>query len=232
MRRRRGAALRRRCASDQRGSVIVEAAIVFPALLLIIFGALEYGLLFRDDLTGSNAVRAVGRSVSAQATLPTADQAGIKALLPAAAAFDGGASKVSRVVIYIASCASPQPYTGQTAWRCGSDPPIKNVKEMVGTGAPCADKTRTAGVSDYCNVYAGVQLTDGFANGPGNWTCTTTPPPPDRFWCPTRRLSLQGIGTDYVGIHIEYTHEWATKLFGTTRDMTDDVVFRVEPQGS
>lgn len=208
---------------------MIEAAIVIPALFLIVFGALEYGLLFRDTLTGSNVVRAGGRSLSAQANQTNADQAAMQALLPAAAAFAGGLSKVSRVVVYEASCANPAAYTSQSTSRCGAAPPIKRVSEMTGSGASCALTTQLTGVAGRCNVYSGAQLTDAFANDNTKWGCLAASP--DSSWCPSTRIASQAAGTDYVGIHIEYSHDWVTGLFGTKRDLTEDVIFRVEPQG-
>jgi hypothetical protein len=219
---------RTRSAADEQGAVIVEAAVIFPLLFLIVFGALEFGLLFRDDLTGSNVVRAGGRALSAQ-TSKFADQSGMQALLPAATGFSGGLSKVSRVVVYIATCASPGPSAGVTASRCGTNPPIRRLEEMSGLGAACIPAGNKDGVTGYCNVYDGPELLDSFANDQSNWGCLSGTQ--DRFWCPDTRVSSQKAGTDYVGIHIEYEHEWVTGLFGSKRDMTDDVIFRVEPQG-
>ena len=209
--------------------MLVEAAVVIPVLFLIVFGALEYGLLFRDSLTGSNVVRAGGRSLSAQANQTSADQAAVQALLPAAAGFSGGLSKVSRVVVYIATCANPADYTSQTTSRCGGATPIRRVTEMTGSGAACAQKTQLSGVSGRCNVYSGSQLAETNANDNTKWGCQASTQ--DRMWCPSTRIASQTTGTDYVGIHIEYSHDWVTGLFGSKRDLTEDVIFRVEPQG-
>ncbi len=205
------------------GSVIVEAAIVFPLLFLMVFGAIEYGLLFKDDLTGSNVVRAGGRVISAQANSPLADQAALQAMLPAAEALDGGLASVSRVVIYNASCAEPD----ATANPCAGDPPIKNVSEMVSAG-DCVDPGGSNGVTGRCNVYTSSQLNQVDVNQTTNFGCGSGDR--DKPWCPTSRVVSQAAGTDYIGVHIEYTHRWATGLFGTQRRMTDDVVFRLEPQ--
>ena len=216
--------------ADQRGAVIVEAALIFPLLFLIVFGSLEYGLLFKDQLTASNAVRAGGRALSAQSG-KYADQAAIQAMLPAAASFNGGLSKVTRVVVYFATCANPTGPPTATASRCGASPPIKKLSQIAPGGLQCIPRARTVGVPDHCNIYAGDNLKDAFANNNGKWGCIDSPKSPDDWWCPETRTTSQSAGTDYVGVHIEYEHEWVTKLFGTKRDMADDVIFRVEPQG-
>ena len=60
----------RRGASRQAGSVTVEMAIIAPILVLLLFGTIEMGLLFKDSLTLSQASReavrvaAVGDTIS------------------------------------------------------------------------------------------------------------------------------------------------------------------------
>jgi Flp pilus assembly protein TadG len=215
---------RRRKRGSEGGAVIVEAAIVLPVLFALVFGAIEYGLLFKDDLTGSNVVRAGGRVLSAQANVAAADQAGLQAMLPAAAALDGGLGSVTRIVVYYATCASPD-FTA--ARPCDGRPPIRNLSEMAGAGN-CTTRGSTAGLAKRCNVYAGSELTQGNVDLAGNFGCGSAAY--DRDWCPSTRVVSQTTGTDYIGVHVEYTHQWATGFFGSKRHMTDDVVFRIEPQ--
>lgn len=49
---------------------MVEAAIVMPMLLLVLFGILEYGMMFRTSLTMSEATRAAARVAVAKPRLP------------------------------------------------------------------------------------------------------------------------------------------------------------------
>ena len=59
-----------RCAGDDRsarpdsGAVAVEAALITPVLLLMVFGIVELSLLLKDDLAVSSAVRAGARTGS------------------------------------------------------------------------------------------------------------------------------------------------------------------------
>lgn len=99
---------------------------------------------------------------------------------------------------------------------------------MGGAGIACQNKTNIHGVNGYCNVYDGAELTESFVNDDTNWGCA--PGSPDSTWCPSDRVSSQSTGTDYVGVHIEYTHDWVTGLFGDKKHLTDNVTFRVEPQ--
>jgi Flp pilus assembly protein TadG len=58
-----GRALRAR--REERGSVIVEAAIIVPLLIMLTFGAIEYGLAFRDSASIASSTRAGARIASA-----------------------------------------------------------------------------------------------------------------------------------------------------------------------
>ncbi len=50
---------------DQRGAALIEAAIIFMPLCIILFGIIEYGFIFKDSLTLSSATRAGARTASA-----------------------------------------------------------------------------------------------------------------------------------------------------------------------
>ncbi len=52
---------------------LVEAAIVIPLLLSLVLGLAEFGLMFRQYLTTSNASRAGARVGSSAGTGATAD---------------------------------------------------------------------------------------------------------------------------------------------------------------
>ena len=44
-----------------RGAALVEAAILLPILVLLTFGAIEYGLIYRDELRLATAARSGAR---------------------------------------------------------------------------------------------------------------------------------------------------------------------------
>jgi Flp pilus assembly protein TadG len=54
-----------RARREERGSVIVEAAIIVPLLIMLTFGAIEYGLAFRDSASVASSTRAGARLASA-----------------------------------------------------------------------------------------------------------------------------------------------------------------------
>jgi hypothetical protein len=64
--------LRRRLDGKRdRGVVAVEAAIITPIFILILIGVLEFGLVFKDQLAVTSAVRAGARIASAEPRLAT-----------------------------------------------------------------------------------------------------------------------------------------------------------------
>jgi Flp pilus assembly protein TadG len=58
-------------ARGEGGAVLVEFAIVFPLLVLITFGIIEYSAAYHDSAIAADAVRAGGRVGSAIATDPS-----------------------------------------------------------------------------------------------------------------------------------------------------------------
>ena len=81
-------------------------------------------------------------------------------------------------------------------------------------------------VSGVCNVYT----YEDFARPKSDFGCLSTKNL-DRFWCPTsRKVSLSGTGTEYVGVWMKIEHPWLTKLFGNTKTLTDSSVIRLEPR--
>jgi hypothetical protein len=43
-------------------------------------------------------------------------------------------------------------------------------------------------------------------------------------------VDSQAVGPDYIGVWVKTTHGFVTKLFGTSRSITDNVVMRIEPK--
>ena len=77
-----------------------------------------------------------------------------------------------------------------------------------------------------CNVYRPADL----ARPQTDFGCLTTQSL-YRYWCPTvRNVTLSGTGSDYVGVWMKIEHPWLTKMFGTTKTLTDSSVIRLEPR--
>jgi Flp pilus assembly protein TadG len=75
---------RARIDAGERGAALVEAAILMPVVLLIVFGAIEFSSLYKDAATLSSATRAGGRTASAEprnANMPTDTAAAVSTAL-------------------------------------------------------------------------------------------------------------------------------------------------------
>ena len=90
-------------ARDERGASLVEAAIILPVVILIVFGIIEFGLAFKDSLTVSSATRAGARTASAEPRRPTFHDDTAKAVERAVSALPTGA--VDELWIYKADAA-------------------------------------------------------------------------------------------------------------------------------
>lgn len=112
--------------------MLVEAAFILPVLLLVVFGIVEYGLVFKDSLTVSAATRAGARAASArphaEAYLPEATAAvtsALRAALPD--------ESIEYLTVYRADPSDGSPFGGTSddfttcatscqvfAWRAGA----------------------------------------------------------------------------------------------------------------
>ena len=88
-------------ARDERGATLVEAAIILPVVVLIVFGIIEFGLAFKDSLTVSSATRAGARTASAEPRQPTFNTDTAKAVARAVSALPSGS--VEQLWIYKAN---------------------------------------------------------------------------------------------------------------------------------
>jgi hypothetical protein len=182
---------------QERGAALVEFALVAPVLMLLIFGAFEYGMFFKDYLTVSNTTRTGARVGSAAGSGGDADYQILQAVKAAASALPGGANSIQQISIYRSTSAG---------------------------GVPTTTCQTTSSATDKCNVYtssAFSQPLSKFGCGAGSI---------DSVWCPTTREDSQAIGPDYVGVWVRTTHGFVTKLFGTAKTITDNVVMRIEPK--
>jgi hypothetical protein len=89
----------------------------------------------------------------------------------------------------------------------------------------CQAGTATSGV---CNVYSASDMT----RPKTDFGCLTSKNL-DRYWCPTsRKITLTGSGSDYIGVWMQYQHPWLTKMFGSTKTLADGAITRLEPRTS
>jgi Flp pilus assembly protein TadG len=102
---------------NQKGQAMVEFVIVAPILLLLVFGIIQFGILFNNYLTLTDAVRAGARQAAVSRTLP--DQVGpaTNRVIAASANLD-----VSNLAVTVTPL---DPATGTQSWVQGGDVTVK-----------------------------------------------------------------------------------------------------------
>jgi Flp pilus assembly protein TadG len=188
-----------------RGAVLIEAAILLPLLVLLTFGAVEYGLIFRDELKITTAARSGARIGTADKTSdgsavnPDDDYQILQAVY---AALGNLAPHVIYVSVYNAGTNS------------NGVPPAG----CTGPGA--------ASVTGSCNVWS---LSDF------SLTAAQVEASTKNLWPSTARpITLDtNTGTEptYLGVEVEITHNYVTGLFGSSRTLLERAIFRFEPVG-
>jgi Flp pilus assembly protein TadG len=103
----------RRTAGRQDGQALVEFAFVVPVLLLIILGIVQFGILFNNYITLTDAVRAGARQAAVSRTLPNPTQVTTDRVRRSAAGLDSNKLTVS-VAVW-------DPATSSAIWAQGGD---------------------------------------------------------------------------------------------------------------
>lgn len=202
---------RRRCRRDE-GVALVEFALIAPLLALLIAGIVEFGTLWRDNLTVGTSTRAAARVVS---NLGDSRLADYEALLTLDAALGGvNGMTVEGVLIYDATAADGEPHS--SCFDAAGDP------------------RASAG---HCNFYTAAQVAS-MSSLSCAVTCIEFPDNPTcaggltAYFCPqSDRETDQSLGNTSVGIWVRTDRPYFTGIFpGDGVTMTDQTVMRVEPR--
>ena len=174
---------------DERGAVAVEAALITPLFLLLMFGIIDFGLLIRDQVTVTAAVRAGGRVASALPQVaPTAPSTVAPFLAETAATMTTASNNLTRngatqLWIYNADLNGGKPPT-----TCNSSAAKAQCVEYT-WNTNCTDSSVTDTVNGYCFS----------TNEAGNWPYNTVNA------CP---------GTeDSVGVYLKTPHDFITPFW-------------------
>jgi hypothetical protein len=199
----RRAAMARR---KEQGSVVVEAAIIVPILVMLAFGCIEYGLAFRDSSSVAAATRSAARIASADPGVDctpnlcnTANSDGF---------WDAGRNGVNlalkdltravpqELVIFKADPTTGQPWGGATYDTC-----------------------------TYCYVYSSWSAASkSFSNVPD---LGHTP------WTAAQQKADVCAGTvDAIGVYVKAKSPFITGLFGSGKTYDHVTVMRLEPAGT
>lgn len=152
--------MRRPRLPDDEGAVAVEAAIILPVLCLLVFGIIEFGMLFRANLSFSQAARSGARTAVALPRTPYAD--------PSQQAVAGSlrttinTNEIKFLTIYKANPTTGLPADGSTYKTCSSscyrytwDAGTRTWTLVSGTAwAPSSQKAcGTIDHTDYLGIY-------------------------------------------------------------------------------
>ena len=191
--------------NNERGSVLVELAIIIPVLVSLVLGMLELGMAWRDKATVTQASRQGARTAAHLGDEYWADR---EAIVSLHSVFDGAQpDNIEFVIIYDASAAD------------GSLP------------ATCVPTP--AGPHVGCNFYTAAMIAQ--VNDASLWNAADGCPDPTRYdagWCPTSR-SDDLVNPDHVGVMVRLNRQWITGVLpgdGTT--ITERTVMRLEPERS
>ena len=195
---------------SEQGAALVEAALILPLFVALIFGIIEVGSMFLNLSAVRNASRDAARQASASASSPTADQ---EALLAAGKSLSTLVGSLQGVIIFKAN----------------------TLNDKVPVNCLTALETRTAlnpASTDKCNVYQADQVRNPdithfgapAVNDPAYW---------DGKWpAQLRNDSLSTTQTpDFVGVYVELRHAGATGLL-PKRTIRSLNIFQLEPQRS
>jgi len=215
---------------DQRGASVVEAAIVLPTVVMLLFGMLELGLYFKDSLTLNEAVKDGAHTGALYAQDSGADYWILQKIEHAS--LNG---TVQEVIVYDA--ADPNP-----ANAAAQDPSAACLASATGVQVSYTDSggiLHNTGAIGSCNVYIAANgdfnhvLTD-FTNG--TFSNSTNWPGGSRLQNTTDirykgDSSQAGPGPDIIGVWVKTTHNWTTGIVATKpTTITDQAVFRIEPR--
>lgn len=181
-----------RSVRSERGAVLVETALVAPLMLGMIFGAGEFGIMFRDKVSLQSASRQAVIAGAKAGNLPDADYRIVEAIRGSVASSTAagspaiGTSQIDKVIIYKSTTVDGLP-----------------------SSACLTLASPSHGVGGVCNVYYGSELATGTGTGSTadsfqSWSnCGAC-------WTPASRTS-----SDYIGVQIELLHTWDTPFLGT-----------------
>jgi hypothetical protein len=193
--------------------VAVEAALVTPLLLVLVFGIIEFSFLLRDHVAVTSAVRTGARMASTAAgagpgtctnlpDAPTCTPASSPALaqLAADAIQKAGSAMPKDSIRYILVYKA-------------------NSKGYPGAESNTTVPTSCSGIAN-CVRYTWRDSQDKFRYAEGSWTSTTV------------SACFPGTATkplDSVGVAMVADHEFLTGLFGGTIAVSDRAALNFEP---
>jgi hypothetical protein len=166
----------------------VEAALLVPFLVLMLFGLIEYGVGWSASNSVSDAVGTASLDLSRGYGERSADLRVLEQLRSSPGELDLDA--IDWVIVY------------RTAAADGAPPPAcVTAAEALTSGS--------GGVSATCTAYHGSAVASLTAADFGDTSCVGDP---DADFCPSTRQALL-VGGTRLGVAIQVSHGWLTGMF-------------------
>ncbi|MGE0880806.1 MAG: TadE/TadG family type IV pilus assembly protein [Acidimicrobiia bacterium] len=195
--------LRRHRARLDRGTALLESALVSPLFFFAVLAVIEYSLLFKDYISVNNSTRDAAREASATADETFADYAILRTASRSLSILEG---RVNRVIVFKA--------TGR------NDAVPAACLAITPSASP-------AGVTGVCNVYNGSGLSA--ARAAFGYDATFHPDATllDQYW-PASTRANQSSTVQYIGVYVEAVHHPVTGLLSSDRTVTEKVIMPFE----
>jgi len=191
---------------------MVEAALVSPIFILVVFAVFEFGLAYRDVLTVGDAVTDATRigAIQGPDVTPageTADYSILNAVRDGLAGLDP--SKIDTIVVFKAGPATDGSALSQV---------------------PAACKNGPTSAASSCNTYAPVPAYLAVQNGDVEHFKCISAGAPACGWPPTGRIDGPTTAdVEFLGVYVRYQHSYVTGFFGSSFTVERAAIMRLEP---
>ena len=222
---------------NERGAVLVEAAMAFLILFTIVFGIVEFGLQFKDSLTVTNAVRAGARAGSAATRTQSYNVVVVNAVTTAQSAVGAGAP--TDLWVYKADLKTGMPIDSSGNAEPDFSHGCSFCEQYTWSGSQwtCTSGCDTSAGTPYpAQSWPGVDSEAGATPDNTQYSCLSAPAGYPNIGGTHTGLSNDPYGTgnawagpDEIGVYLRIVHKNITGLFGSTKVLTDHAVARLEP---
>lgn len=199
---------------------MVEVALIGPIFLVLLFGVLEFGTLFRDVLSVKDAVGDAARYGSilgpetasdAYVTDANADYWIVRRVREGTAALP--VANINRIVVYKAGPSTLGNPVDQVTSTCRN-----------GSGD---------GVDNVCNVYLTYPAFQAVDANDKTYFDDSSGTSPARHWRPTARNNGADCRCssqiEYIGVYVRLQRAGLTGLFGSSFKVEEAQILRLEP---
>jgi len=207
----------RQLVCNDSGAAVVEAALITPVLLFVVLGIFEFGLIYRDYLTSSDATADAARSGAVQGNRTRYIQVGegevgVSADFSVAAALRNAMAgipieSIERIVIFRAD-------------RPGAGAPLEQV--------PAVCKAGVSSAAAQCNAYDPRDAFEAVQEGDASYfLCSGSGAACG--WPPQGREDGPSVwDIDYLGVYLRIERPYITGLFGDSMVLETASVQRLE----